>query len=283
MDMSAPQTQIFSPAARQLANARARARQARTGRSFLLLRACEDAASRLADINRQFARAALVGPFDVRAEILENLPPDRKPKDFIYAQNTTELDGNCDVVISLLNLQSDEALPQTLRDMRARMRADGLLLAAFFGGDSLRELRQSLYAVDQELLGGACARVYPMVDYSQSAALLGQAGLALPVVDTDRFTVSYTKLSRLIADLRDLGVSNILGARDRRPLPKTYLPKLAQIYAENFARDDGKLQAGFEILWLTGWAPHASQQKPLKPGSAKMRLSDALGTQEQKL
>ena len=123
-----------------------------------------------------------------------------------------------------------------------------------------------------------------MVDYSQAAMLLGKIGLALPVVDTDRITVFYSALENLISDLRDLGLSNSLIARDKRSLPKAWWVKLNEIYAQHFSReDDGKLKATFEILWLTGWAPHESQQKPLKPGSAKMRLSDALKTQEQKL
>ena len=122
-----------------------------------------------------------------------------------------------------------------------------------------------------------------MVDYSQSAMLLGRTGLALPVVDMDRFTVSYSKLSSLINDLRDLGLSNVLSARDTRPLPRNWLKSLQDNYAAHFARADGKLNATFEIIWMTGWAPHESQQKPLKPGSAKMRLADALKTDETKL
>ena len=112
--------------------------------------------------------------------------------------------------------------------------------------------------------------------------LLGRTGLALPVVDTDRLTVSYGELGSLISDLRDLGLTNSLAARDTRYLSRHWLQVLRETYSEHFSRKDGKLMASFEILWLTGWAPHESQQKPLKPGSAKMRLSDALKTDETK-
>jgi len=235
------------------------------------------------DIARRFDRALIIGPFDARALILDALAKDKHPAEFNYAKNIDEGQGHHDLIISLLNLQSDEALPQTLINCRNHLTADGLFLGALFGGSTLTELRQILYAADQALLGGVAARIIPMVDYSQCAALLGHAGLALPVVDTDRFTVSYKALTTLIADLRDLGLSNTLTARAKTPLPKAYLDKAETLYAEHFAREDGKLQCQFEILWMSGWAPHDSQQKPLKPGSAKMRLGDALGSAEQKL
>ena len=193
------------------------------------------------------------------------------------------LSGPYDLILSIFDLQSDDNIPDTLMRYRQHLAADGLLLIAFLGGETLTEFRQSLYAADQEILGGASARVYPMVDYSQSAMLLGRTGLALPVVDMDRFTVSYGKLSSLISDMRDLGLSNVLSARDMRPLSRKWLAHLKESYLAHFAREDGKLQATFEIIWMTGWAPHESQQKPLKPGSAKMRLADALKTDETKL
>jgi len=274
---------IFDPKAQRLANQRAARRQARLGVSFLLTRAAEDAASRIADISRRFERAILVGPFDIRHIIQAELAQSKHPLRFDYAPNPAELSGSHDLVISLLGLQSDEALPQTLIHIRHHLEADGLFIGAIFGGTTLTELRQTLYATDQALLGGVAARIIPMVDYSQCAALLGHAGLALPVVDTDRFTVSYQSLSTLIADLRDLGLSNTLSARAKKPLPKNYAITAENLYRQHFSREDGKLLCQFEILWLSGWSPHDSQQKPLKPGSAKMRLGDALGAEEQRL
>jgi len=237
----------------------------------------------MADIARSFERAVIIGPFDARGLILAALPQNKHPARFDYVQNAENLDGPYELIISLLHLQSDEALPQTLINYRNQLTADGLFLGALFGGATLTELRQTLYATDQALLGGVAARIIPMVDYSQCAALLGHAGLALPVVDTDRFTVSYKALPTLISDLRDLGLSNTLAMRAKTRLPKAYFAAAEALYKQHFAREDGKLQCQFEILWMSGWAPHDSQQKPLKPGSAKMRLGDALGAVEQKI
>ncbi len=274
---------IFDPKAQALANRRAVNRQARIGTSFLLKRAAEDAASRIADISRQFKSALIIGPFDVRGFILAGLPTDKHPIAFDYMQCPSELAKKYELVISVLHLQSDENLPQTLMNIRHHLVDDGLFLGAIFGGTTLTELRQTLYAADQAMLGGVAARIIPMVDYSQCAALLGHAGLTLPVVDMDRFTVSYKALSTLISDLRDLGLSNCLSTRSKQRLPKAYLAKAEALYKTHFSRDDGKLKCQFEILWMSGWAPHGSQQKPLKPGSAKMRLGEALGVIEQSL
>ena len=281
--MSPSPPKMFNPRARTLAGARSAKRQARDGISFLYIRAAEDAASRLEDINRQFERAVLVGKIDGRSAVTSNLREDRQPELFDYLETPSELKGQYDVVISLLDLQSDDAIPATLTRYRKHLAPDGLLLVAFLGGETLTELRQSLYAADQTVFGGATARVYPMVDYSQAAMLLGRTGLALPVVDMDRVTVSYGKLTRLVSDLRDLGLTNVLAARDTRPLTRNWLKHLKESYTAHFARANGKLTATFEIVWMTGWAPHESQQKPLKPGSAKMRLADALKTKETKI
>lgn len=281
--MSPSPQKIFNPRARDLAQARSAKRQARGSLSFLYIRAVEDAASRLEDINRRFARAVLIGRIDGRDVIESSLRPDRHPEIFDHLETPSGLDGQHDLIISLLDLQSDDAIPETLMRYRKHLAPDGLLLVAFLGGETLTELRQSLYAADQAVIGGATARVYPMVDYSQAAMLLGRTGLALPVVDMDRVTVSYGKLMSLVSDLRDLGLTNVLAARDTRPLTRNWLTQLNESYAAHFARADGKLQATFEIVWMTGWAPHESQQKPLKPGSAKMRLADALKTTEKKV
>lgn len=281
--MSTSPPKIFNPQAKDLAQARSAKRQARSGPSFLYLRAAEDAASRLEDINRKFSRAAMIGKTDGRAFITDKLRKDRQPEMFDYILSPAELDGSYDLIISLFELQSDDRVPNTLMRCREHLAPDGLLLIAFMGGDTLSELRQSLYAADQETFGGATARVYPMVDYSQAAMLLGRIGLALPVVDMDRITVAYGKLESLISDLRDLGLTNILTARDSRSLTRGWLKHLKDSYQTHFARDDGKILATFEIIWMTGWAPHKSQQKPLKPGSAKIRLADALKTQEKKI
>ncbi len=281
MNTSPPK--IFNPRARELAKARSAAREARHGISFLLIRTAEDAASRLEDINRRFTRAGLICAADMRDEIKANLRPDRQPDAFDYIETPAALTGQYDLILSIFELQSDDDVPATLMRCRQHLAPDGMLLIGFLGGETLTELRQSLYAADQAVLGGAAARVYPMIDYSQAAMLLGRTGLALPVVDMDRLTVHYGEISSLVADLRDLGLTNVLAARSAQALSRRWLKTLSASYKTHFARDDGKLKTTFEIIWMTGWAPHESQQKPLKPGSAKMRLADALKTKETKI
>ena len=205
MDMNTSPPKIFNARAMDFAKARSAKRQARNGMSFLYSRAAEDAASRLEDINRQFTRAVLVGSVDGRESITAQLRPERRPDTFDYLENTSDLSEKYALIVSIFDLQSDETIPETLMNYRKHLAPDGLLLVAFLGGETLTEFRQSLYAADQKALGGATARIYPMVDYSQSAMLLGRTGLALPVVDMDRVKVSYGKLSSLISDLRDLG------------------------------------------------------------------------------
>ena len=281
MDTSPPK--IFNPRARELAKARSARRQARSGLSFLLIRTAEDAASRLEDINRRFTRAALICAADMRGEIKSNLRADRQPEAFDYVETPAALTGRYDLILSLFELQSDDDIPAALMRCRQHLAPDGMLLIGFLGGETLTELRQSLYAADQSVLGGAAARVYPMIDYSQAAMLLGRTGLALPVVDMDRVTVHYSALAGLVSDLRDLGLTNVLAARTAQPLSRHWLKALTTSFKTHFARDDDKLKTTFEIIWMTGWAPHESQQKPLKPGSAKMRLADALKTKETKI
>lgn len=272
--------QIFEKKAQSRARKRAQSRMAKTGPSFLLIRAAEDAASRIADINRQFERGVILSPVDIRETILSDLPPDRQPTTLDWQETLDAVSGEYDLIISLLELQTENDLPGALLRLRKHLKADGFFTAALFGGESLSDLRQTLYTVDSAVFGGATARVYPMIDHHQAAALLGRAGLNLPVVDKDRVNVSYGKLQTLVSDLRDLGLTNTLTARHKAPLPKGYLDAVESAYPKN---EDGQHPAQFEILWLTGWSPHESQQKPLKPGSAKMRLADALGTEEKKV
>ena len=150
------------------------------------------------------------------------------------------------------------------------------MVAALIGGETLTELRQSLTIAESEIVGGASPRVAPFVDIRTLGSLAQRAGLALPVVDLDRAIVRYPDMLALMRDLRAAGATNALIARSRRPLRRDVLGRAAQVYAERFADADGRLRATFDTLWLSAWAPHDSQPKPLKPGSAAMRLADAL-------
>lgn len=255
---------------------------------FLAARCAEDAAERLLDINRNFEHALLIGPQSFCDDLLAVLPEDKLQAVTLAPQDLDEevlpyAAQSFDVILCGLRLHSVNDLPGALVQMRAALRPDGVLIAAMFGGQTLTELRSVLYEAEDLTYGGITPRIAPMADFQQLASLLQRTGFALPVVDTDRVTVRYSAPLRLLSDLKNMGESNALTARSRKPVSKRFLTKIAQVYAEHHAGPDGKVPATFEILWLTGWAPHESQQKPLKPGSAKMRLADALGATEVKV
>jgi len=189
-------------------------------------------------------------------------------------------DGTLDLVVSGLALHFVNDLPGTLVQIRRALKPDGLLLAALLGGDTLTELRQSLAAAEAEMEDGISPRVLPFADLRDLGALLQRAGFALPVTDVDRLTVRYATPLALMHDLRRMGATNPLIDRSRRPLRRATLARMLKIYGERFADPDGRIPATFEIVFLSGWAPHESQQQPLAPGSARARLADALGTQE---
>ena len=189
-------------------------------------------------------------------------------------------DASLDLVVSALALQFVNDLPGTLIQIRRALKPDGLFLAAMIGGDSLTELRAAFAEAEAEVEGGVSPRVAPFADLRDLGALLQRAGFALPVTDVDRVTVRYASPLALMHDLRRMGAGNALTERRRTPLRRATLRRMLEIYAERFADADGRIRATFEIVWLSGWAPHESQQQPLAPGSAKTRLADALGTRE---
>ncbi|MFO0994659.1 MAG: methyltransferase domain-containing protein [Hyphomicrobiales bacterium] len=185
-----------------------------------------------------------------------------------------------DCVVWILGLEQLNDLPGTLIQVRRALRPDGVFLAAALAGDSFVELRQSFIAAESEMSGGVSPRVAPFVDIRDWGALLQRAGFALPVADADRLTVRYSDALALMRDLKALGLSNALLARRRSLTHPTLIARAAAYYAEHFSDTDGRVLATIEIGYLTGWAPHESQQQPLKPGSAKQRLADALSTTE---
>jgi SAM-dependent methyltransferase len=258
---------------------------------FLIARATEDLEDRLATIKREFPRSLDLGtptehfaravsetgrPAPVRAGLtLGRLSPHGA-----YVVADEELlpfaAGSFDLVVSGFSLQWVNDLPGTLAQIRRILAPDGLFLACLPGGASLIELRSAFAQAEEEISGGASPRVSPFVDVRDLGALLQRTGFALPVTDVDSFTLRYDSMFSLRAELRAMGAANALAQRARRPLRRSILMRAADIYAERFSDPDGRVRASFELLWLSGWAPHESQQKPLEPGSAKMRLSDAL-------
>jgi SAM-dependent methyltransferase len=191
--------------------------------------------------------------------------------------------GSIDLAVSVVALQFVDDLPGALGQIRRALKPDGLFMAALLGGETLNELRTAFTAAEAELLGGAAPRVAPFAEVRSLGALLQRAGFALPVVDQDRLTVRYADPFALMRDLRAMGASNALVERSRRPLRRDVLFRTAAIYRDRFADPDGRIRATFDLIFLSGWAPDPSQQQPLAPGSAKVRLAEALGTQERLL
>lgn len=191
--------------------------------------------------------------------------------------------GVHDLVIHALALHwADDPVGQLIQ-MRHALKPDGLALVVTFGGQTLHELRAALAQAETEVTGGLSPRVLPMGDIRDLGALMQRAGLALPVADAAPLTVTYATPLHLMRELRAMGEGNALAGRLRRPSRRAVLLRAAEIYAEGFAQDDGRIPATFEMITLTGWAPDASQPQPLRPGSASHRLAQALGTDETSL
>jgi SAM-dependent methyltransferase len=189
-------------------------------------------------------------------------------------------DGSLDLATSVLSLHLVNDLPGALVQIRRALRPDGLFLAALLGGDTLIELRQAFMAAEAETAGGVSPRVFPTADVRDMGGLLQRAGFALPVADSERLTVTYPHPLALMRELKAMGAANALSSRSKKPMRRSTLFRAAEIYLERFGAGNGRVRASFEILYLSGWALHESQQKPLRPGSAAARLADALGTIE---
>jgi SAM-dependent methyltransferase len=254
--------------------------------TFLLDHVAAEMVDRLSVVKRSFSVAADIG---TPTGALRKLMRERKLAETIIGVDALAMsgvradeealpfaDGSLDLVVSALSLQWVNDLPGTLAQIRRALKPDGLFMAALLGGDTLTELRQSFALAEAEIEGGVSPHVSPFADVRELGALLQRAGLALPVADVDKLTVRYATPFDLMADLRGMGATNALIERRRAPLKRGTLRRMAEIYANRFSDADGRLRATFEIIWLSGWAPHESQQQPLRPGSAKTRLADAL-------
>jgi SAM-dependent methyltransferase len=185
-----------------------------------------------------------------------------------------------DLIVSVLSLHAVNDLPGSLRQICRTLKPNGLFMAAMFGGETLTELRQSFAQAETEIRGGVSPRVSPFADIRDLGGLLQRAGFALPVTDVERTTIRYRDIAKLFEDLRAIGETNVLSGRTSTPLTRQLLNAVSAQYANRFGDTGQRLPATFEIVFLTGWAPHESQQKPLRPGSARMRLAEALGTKE---
>jgi len=267
---------------RRLLRARQARALARRPATFLIDRVAAELGERLSAVLRRFDVAADLGtPTDV---VRRALAASGKVGTIAAVKADEEAlpfaNGSLDLVVSALALQFVNDLPGTLIQIRRALKPDGLLLAALIGGESLNELRAAFAAAESEIEGGISPRVAPFADIRELGALLQRAGFALPVVDSEKVVVRYDSVFGLMRDLRGMGATNVQHERRRTPLRRATLERMAAIYAERFADADRRVRATFEIVWLSGWAPHESQPKPLKPGSAAQRLADALGTTE---
>ena len=258
---------------------RARIDRARRGGpvTFLLDRAREDLEERLQAVTRGFSDVAEIATPD---ELLRKPLADRFQSiarvDLDRSETLRLQPESLDLAVSALAFQFVNDLPGVLAQIRRALKPDGLLLAAMIGGDTLTELRQSFAAAEAECEGGVSPRVLPFADLRDIGSLLQRAGLALPVTDVDRVVVRYDSAFALMADLRRMGATNILIERRRTPTRRATMLRMAQIYGERFSDSDGRIRATFDVIWLSGWAPHESQQKPLQPGSAKASLEAAV-------
>jgi SAM-dependent methyltransferase len=282
--------QIFDRQLLRMRQARARSQGPAT---FLLDHVAADLGERLGAVLRSFALAADIGtPTDAvrlalaasgKVQTIVSVAPRAIANGLHIVADEEALplaDASIGLAVSALALQSVNDLPGALIQIRRTLKPDGLMLAALLCGDTLMELRQAFAHAESEIEGGLSPRVAPFADLRELGALLQRAGFALPVADSDRLVVRYDSASALMRDLRAMGAANALVERRRVPLRRATLLRMAEIYSERFSDSDGRVRATFEIAWLTGWTPHESQQKPLKPGSATQRLADALGTKE---
>ncbi len=264
---------------------------------FLLCEVAGRLAGRLADIRRDFPLAldlgchggalarALAGRGGVERVVQADLSPAMlKQADGLRVAADEEFlpfaGASFDLVASALSLHWVNDLPGALVQIRRVLRPDGLLLAAMLGAGTLGELREAFAAAESAEEGGASPRISPFADVRDAGMLLERAGFALPVVDRDTITVSYPNALALLRALRGMGERHALRERARRFARRATVMAAAAVYAERFAGPDGRIPATFQVITLTAWAPHESQQQPLRPGSAKGRLADALDTRE---
>jgi SAM-dependent methyltransferase len=292
MSRMAPEHKIFDRGLglRRRQRAAAGARQV----DFLLERVAEDFIERLSVTRRTFPLAAAIGAYHglVPARLMgqsgietfvtcEAAPGLLAAAPGLRVQADDEAlpfrNESLNLVVSALTLQFANDLPGVLIQIRRALKPDGLFLGAMLGGETLTELRQSLLAAEEELEGGASPRVAPFADVRDLGSLLQRAQFALPVSDAETVRVTYAHPLALMRELRAMGATNTLLSRRRTPLRRATLARACEIYAHRFGLPNGRVPATFEIMTMTGWAPHESQQKPLAPGTAKVSLTQVLG------
>ncbi len=262
---------------------------------FLLREAASRLLERLLDLNRNFSTVLDLGS---RTGVLAEVwPRTRRPRMLVHADLSVAMaevalrqgpalacdeellpfaEASLDAVVSCLSLHWTNDLPGALVQLRRALRPDGLLLASMLGAGTLSELRDCLAEAELEIMGGCSPRTSPMADVRDLGSLLQRAGFALPVVDSDEITVTYATAFDLMRDLRGMAETNLVVERQRTPPRAALFMRAAELYRQRHAAADGRIRASFRILTMTGWVPHPAQQRPLRPGSARLSLADAV-------
>ncbi|MBX4336172.1 methyltransferase domain-containing protein [Bartonella raoultii] len=268
--------------------------KAKEGCDFLLSLMAEDLYKRLTTVDRLFTLALdLHSHTDLAAQALMKSGKvhsvERVETDMLYQSHDKKFhlrrrellnfpQHYCDLIVSLLSLQLTNDTPGVLSQIKNILKPDGLFLAVMAGVGTLAELQECLLQAESEIYGGASPRIYPFADIRDVGALLQRAGFALPVVDVEEITIRYNTMFDLLHDLKAMGMQNALINRSRRPVSKRFFLRAAEIYAQRFSDPDGRIRAHFSFIWLSGWAPHPNQQKPIRPGSAQISLADILSS-----
>jgi len=286
---------VFSDSLHKLRLSRAVKRFA-AGNDFLMQRAVEDMIERLSTVNLDFNDAVLLfGRTDTVASKLNDCGKIKQTKrveesshlgvaDHVALPELLDLPAeSADLVMAPMALHWSNDLPGTLIQIRRSLRPNGLMLASLPGPDTLHELRQSLLQAESDIRGGAGNRIDPFTDVRDAGSLLQRAGFSIPVVDQETLTVRYDSALDLIGDLRNFGATQHPQDNTNPQLNRDIIARTVEIYAERFTDPDGRVRATFSSVSMSGWVPHDSQQKPLRPGSAKTRLADALNVEEIKL
>lgn len=269
---------------KRLAHNRLRAATNFVNHDFLFQETATQLRDRLKDISREFPKSLELGTrcpvLADQALFTSDLDPKLKKGTSLFVTMDEEFIAfrprTLELVISNLSLHWINDLPGTLLQICDVLKPDGLFLAAMLGGETLKELRASLTAAEMDISGGAAPRISPFADIRDAGTLLQRAGFALPVTDLDTIRVTYNNAFDLMRELRGMGETNILNSTPSSVPARSLFPRAASIYHERYANSEGRIPATFQILYLHGWAPHKSQQKPLKPGSAKNLLANAL-------
>ncbi|MCI5060298.1 MAG: class I SAM-dependent methyltransferase [Alphaproteobacteria bacterium] len=262
--------------------------------SFLLDFSEKEMRSRLELIKKKFPIALQIGG---NTPLSDNILTSHKIERFFTLNLTSSTNSSIvadeelfpfankslNLVLSHLQLHTINDVPGTLIQIKNSLAPNGLFMASLCGNDTLFELRDALAQAEMAIKGGLSPRIYPFADIRQIGALIQRAGFALPVIDIERVTVTYDHMLRLLKDLQHMGQSNALLQRPRSLLRRDIIERTQEIYLEKYSDPDGRLRASFDIIFMLGWAPHESQQQPLKPGSAKTRLADTLCAKEEKL